>query len=383
MPCAGRAARRRRLAAPRRGWRGRGHRHPRDLPDPRDPGHPRRPGGLRLCDAGPGLGRDLAGGHGGAACPLPATGGARRGAGRVCAVGTRGRLGRGGDAMHRHGRWRRLPAQRREDLDLQRRHCRFLRAVRPHGGGRSGPRRGSRLARHLGLHRRRRPARLRDCRAHRRHRAASARAPALHELPRAQAPDAGGAGRGIQAGDAHARCVPHLGRGGGPRLCPPCAAGGPGPGEGPADVWRAAGRPAADPGQAGRHGLHGGGLGPAGVPRGVAARPGPHDHPGGRDGQADGHRGRAARDRRRGAALRRPGRAPRRDRRIPLPRDPGAAHLRRRQRSAATHHRARALERLTCIHPPTWTASPATTCRRRSNGPSWCSTGPSCSSARG
>ncbi len=67
MPRAGALARRGRLAAPRgrrpAARRGRCDRHPRDLPDPRDPGAPQRPGGFRVRHAGPGLGRDQPAGH--------------------------------------------------------------------------------------------------------------------------------------------------------------------------------------------------------------------------------------------------------------------------------------------------------------------------------
>ena len=71
--------------------------------------------------------------------PRVAEGKAHRG---LRAVGARGRLGRGGDAVQRARRRRRLRARRREDLDQQRRHRRLLRAVRAH-------RRGAGLARHL------------------------------------------------------------------------------------------------------------------------------------------------------------------------------------------------------------------------------------------
>ena len=68
--------------------------------------------------------------------------------------------------------------RRREDLDLQRRHRRPLRGVRPHrrGARREGPLRLRGRCRHAGSD---------DRRAHRRDRAASARDLAVRELPRA------------------------------------------------------------------------------------------------------------------------------------------------------------------------------------------------------
>jgi hypothetical protein len=124
----------------------RSHRHPRDLPDPRDAGAPQRPGRLRLRDAGPGLGRDQPAGHAGAAGS--ATSPVARG--EAIAAFALSSPSAGSDvaamqcAPHRgdHG-----GAERREDLDLQRRHRRLLRRVLPH-------RRGAGRARHLGLHRR-------------------------------------------------------------------------------------------------------------------------------------------------------------------------------------------------------------------------------------
>ncbi len=85
------------------------------------------------------------------------------------AVRAGGRLRRRGAGDDRDARRRRAcPHRRREDLDLQRRHRRPLRRVRPHrrGAGRQGP---------VGLRGRRRSAGPDSRRAHRRDRAASAR----------------------------------------------------------------------------------------------------------------------------------------------------------------------------------------------------------------
>jgi acyl-CoA dehydrogenase len=96
-------------------------------------------------------------------------------------------------------------ARRRKDLDLQRRHRRLLRGLRPY-------RRSAWIARAVGLHRRCRHAGLRDRRTHQRHRPASAGAAALHQLPRAEDGAARHAGAGLQGGDADAGHLPHLGR---------------------------------------------------------------------------------------------------------------------------------------------------------------------------
>ena len=68
--------------------------------------------------------------------PMVAEGGERRGHRRLRAVGAGGRIGRRGAGADSHARWRgpRAP-RRREDLDLQRRHRRPLRRLRPHGRG--------------------------------------------------------------------------------------------------------------------------------------------------------------------------------------------------------------------------------------------------------
>ena len=116
-----------------------------------------------------------------------------------------------------------------------------------------------------------------------------------------------------------------------------------------------------------------------------------HGAPGdarGGDGQDGRDRIGAAGDRRGGAAFRRPRRHARRGRRAPLPRDPRAAHLRRRDRSAEADHRARARQCVRREHaddrdPPTSTPSRATTCRRATSGRSSSSTCRSSSSRRG
>ena len=77
------------------------------------------------------------------------------------------------------------------------------------------------------------------------------------------------------------------------------------------------------------------------LPRRLAARPGRERDARGGDGQARRDRRRAAGDRRGGADVGRARRAERRAGRAALPRDPRAAHLRRRERGAAADHRPR------------------------------------------
>ena len=88
--------------------------------------------------------------HRGAA-PRLSAGGRRRPQDRgVRAVRARGRLRRRGDRHHRRAGWRRLRPERRQDLDLERRHRRLLRRVRAHrrGAGRQGSVRLHRRCRH-------------------------------------------------------------------------------------------------------------------------------------------------------------------------------------------------------------------------------------------
>ena len=103
------------------------------LPGPRNPGVPRRARRFRLCHAGPGHRLDLAVRLDGAAGALSPAGARRtrhRGLRPVGAGGglRRRRAGDDGDA----GRAVASAPRRREDLDLQRRHRRPLRRVRPH-----------------------------------------------------------------------------------------------------------------------------------------------------------------------------------------------------------------------------------------------------------
>ena len=124
-----------RLAAARGGGDGR-DRHARGLPDPRDAGAPRRPGRLRLRDAGPGQRRHRAGRRRRRRREryLP-----RVARGEAIAAFALSEPDAGSDvaalACQRARRRRRLRARRREDLDLQRRHRRLLRRVRAHRRG--------------------------------------------------------------------------------------------------------------------------------------------------------------------------------------------------------------------------------------------------------
>ena len=105
---------------------------------------------------------------------------------------------------------------------------------------------------------------------------------------------------------------------------------------------RDARRQCRDAGQSRRHGDRDRRLGAAHRPRRVAAgHVAGRQPPRRRHGQAPRHRSRAARDRHGGPAPRRHGRDQGRDGRKPLPRNPRAAHLRRRVRSAAPDHRPR------------------------------------------
>ena len=102
---------------------------------------PRRARGFRLRHAGPGHRLDLAVRHGGLQArylPPVRDGRAHR---RLRAVGAGGRLRRRGAGDDRDaGRRRPCPPRRREDLDLQRRHRRPLRRLRPHRRRRRAPR---------------------------------------------------------------------------------------------------------------------------------------------------------------------------------------------------------------------------------------------------
>ena len=228
VPGAGALARRRRLAAPRgrrHGLRrcGRDDRHARHLPHPRNAGAPRGAGRLRLRDAGPRLGRDQPGrqraSRSSAGCrgsraarrsppsrcpsPTPAPTSRRCSAARASTASTPCST-----ARRRGSPTAASPTSTSSSHAARRRLARHRRAAQG-------------LARHLGLHRRGRHAGLRDRRAHRRDRAASAGAAALHELPRAAGAAHRRRGRGLQGGDAHARRVPHLGRRGRARLRAP------------------------------------------------------------------------------------------------------------------------------------------------------------------
>ena len=127
--------------------------------------------------------------------------------------------------------------QRHEDLDLQRRHRRFLRDFCQ--GGR----------RNLRIHRR--GGRRRCLRAHRHHRAAPDGDGEVQGCE-GRADRRGGAG--LQAGDAQPGRVPHHGGRRRARLRAARAGRVAGARQGPEDVRRAAGRPADDAGQARRHG---------------------------------------------------------------------------------------------------------------------------------
>ena len=114
-------------------------RHARDLPAARDAGAPLRPRRFRLRHAGPGLGRDHARRHAGAETRAICRAWPR---GEAIAAFALSEPDAGSDvaamSLRRPRRRRRLRARRREDLDLQRRHRRFLRRVRPHRRGAGG-----------------------------------------------------------------------------------------------------------------------------------------------------------------------------------------------------------------------------------------------------
>ena len=204
---------------------------------------------------------------------LPAARGARRGDRRLRAVRARRRL-------RRRRRWRcaarvdgdDVRARRREDLDLQRRHRRLLRRVRPHRRRRQGARGisafivdagtpGFEIAERIDVIAPHPLARLRfdDCRvpagaAHRRR------------------------GRGLQGRDAHARRLPHLGRRRRARLRAPRARRGAAARDHAPDVRPDAGRLPAHAGQARADGDHHRQRRAADLPRRLAARPGPQRH---------------------------------------------------------------------------------------------------------
>ena len=115
---------------------------------------------------------------------------------------TRSRFGcRGAEDDGGAGRQRACPPERQQDLDIERRHRRSLRGVRPH-------RRGARRARAVGLHGRCRHAGPERAGAHRGDRAASARDVALRQCARAGEQPSRRAGRGLQGGDVDARYLP-------------------------------------------------------------------------------------------------------------------------------------------------------------------------------
>ena len=181
----------------------------------------RRARRLRLRHAGPGIWRHQPVRQRGAAPRLPSRRRARPQDRSLRAVRGSGRLRRRGDRHDRHGRRHGLRPERRQDLDLERRHRRLLRRVRAHRRGprRQGPVRLHRRCRHAGPH---------DRRAHRADRAASARDPALRGLPRAARGPARRARPGLSDRDGDARCVPPDGRSGGAGLRPPRARRDPG-----------------------------------------------------------------------------------------------------------------------------------------------------------
>ena len=343
LPRAGARARRRGVAAPlvggtltaapaTRSTRAR-------LPVARDARPALGPRRFRVRDAGPGLGRDHArmAREAQKRAYLPRVARARPSPRSRCRSPTRA-------PMSPRSRARRAPtatlsARRREDLDLQRRHRRLLCRVRAH-------RRSAGVARHLRVHRRCRDARLRDRRAHRRDRAASARAARLPRLPRCRR-RSGSARRGegfklaMRTLDIFRTSVAAAALGFARRALDEAVA-------------RATSRPMfgqharrlpADAGEARADGDRRRRGGAPHLPRGVAARPGRQRHARGGDGEDGRHRERAARDRRRacrsGAASASCSGQPVE---TAVPRDPRLAHLRRRDRSAAAHHRARAAE---------------------------------------
>ncbi len=160
---------------------------------------------------------------------------------RLRLVGSRGGLGRRGDRDRGPARGQRFPAQRREDLDLERRHCRFLRRVRAHrrSAGRQGP---------VGLPGRRHPDRLQRHQALADHRSASDRHGRVQQLPTRRRCADRQAGRGLQDRHGDARRVPRHGRRGGARLRPACARRSGDPRARARRVRQAAGRVANDPG---------------------------------------------------------------------------------------------------------------------------------------
>ena len=328
---AGRAARRRR----------RRDRHALDLPRARDAGAPRRPGRLRVRDAGPAArARSASPARDAAEGALPAAGRARRGDRRVRALRARRRLRRRGDGVRRAPRRRRLRPRRREDLDL-RTAASPTSTSSSRAPPTSDPAEGARgISR---LHRRCRHAGLRDRRAHRRDRAASAGAAALHELPHRRERSASAP----TARASRSRCARSTSSA--PRSPPPRSAS---PAAPSTRRWRARPRARCSARRLGRLPAHAGQAGADGDRRSTAPRCSPTAPPGSATRAANVTREAAMAKLAAtegaqqvidaavqmlgglGVAERRAGRAA-------LPRDPGAAHLRRRERGAAADHRPR------------------------------------------
>ena len=220
-----------------------------------------------------------------------------------------------------------------QNLDQQRRYRRLLLRVRQ-----DQPER--RHARHQRLHRRCEHAGSGRLAPYPCDGASPAGDAAVQRLHRARHGAAGRRKRRLQAGHAHAGHLPRIGgrRGpghGAPRVGRGCAPRPPAP-----HVRPDARRLSAHAGQDRRDGRAGGQRRAAHLPRGLAAR----HRPGARHrrsshGQDDRHRKRPACDRHGAAVARRAGRGSGQQGRVAVPRHPLAAHLRRRDRGAATDHR--------------------------------------------
>src|SRR5205085_3080327 len=228
----------------------------------------------------------------------------------------------------RAARGERLDARRYEDVDLERRHRRFLCHLRQGRRRHQRIRRRREGGRRVGAHRHRGAASDGDRQVPRRARRARRRG-----RPR------------LQAGDAQSRHLPHHRRGRGARLRAPGARRGARPRSRAPDVRPEAGGLPVDAGEARRHGDRHRRRGAARLSFGLdqgCAQGARHARSG--DGEDVRNRGGAAGDRRRSADLRRPRRHARPSGRAPLPRSAGATHLRRRHRSPETHHRPGAAE---------------------------------------
>ena len=228
-----------------RAWRRRGHdRHPRHLPDPRDAGAPSGPRRFRVRDAGTGVGRDQPVRHDEQKRALPAARRARRRRSRRsrCRSRTPAPM------------WRRWQCAARRDGDEY--VINGEKTWISNGGiadfyvvfARTGE--AARRARHLGVHRRRRRAGLRDRRAHRRDRAASARRDGVQGMPRPRGATDRQGGEGFKVAMRRWTCSA-VGGGGGARLRAACARRSAAHARDARHVRRHTGRSSVDPGETG------------------------------------------------------------------------------------------------------------------------------------